>query len=549
MSRTRAGSTMPPALWRERAALVIAIILLVAVPLVPGVLAERSPAALIRLPVESIAVILVLALLPWRPVRRVVAFVFGAFVVIALVFAALDAAFEFALDIHFDATDWPQVNDGFGVVEDSIGTAGAFALLALLAVVAVATTAVLAWAALRVDAAIRRHDRRGRWAVSAVTAAWIVAALAGSQLVAGQPAAASASIDAIAAASSQASATLSAQADLPHEIATDPYAKVASSDLLTALKGKDVVIAFIESYGQVAVQGTSFSSGVDQVLHDGGAQLTADGYSAQSAFLTSPTFGGVSWLAHSTLQSGLWIDKQPIYSKLIRSSRFTLSDAFRNAGWNTVSDVPSDTHPWTYGTSFYHYGTLLDANNVGYLGPSFGYARIPDQYTWKYFSDHELAGPHQPVMAEIDLVSSHTPWAPLPKLVPRSQIGDGSIYRPQPAEGQSASEVWQDPKRVQAAYGQSIEYSLGAMFSFLHTEDDPNLVVIALGDHQPATIVSGAGANHEVPISIISKDPSVFRAIAGWHWQNGVLPTAEAPLWKMSAFRDRFLSAFGPTAG
>ena len=532
--------------WVRRAALVVAVILMVAVPLVPGVLAEGSPLALIRLPVESIVVILVLALLPWRPVRRAVALVYGVFVVVALVFAGLDAAFEFALDIHFDATDWPQVNDGFGVVEDSIGTPAAFAVLVLLVVVAVATAAALAWAALRVDAAIRRNGRRGRWAVTSVTAVWAVAALAGSQLVAGQPAAASASIDAIASASSEASATLGAQAELPHEIATDPYAKMPASDLLTALKGKDVIIAFIESYGQVAVQGTSFSSGVDQVLQDGGAQLTADGYTAQSAFLTSPTFGGVSWLAHSTLQSGLWINKQPVYSKLIRSTRFTLSDAFRNAGWNTVSDIPSDTHPWTYGTSFYHYGTLLDTNNVGYLGPSFGYARIPDQYTWKNFYDNELAGPHQPVMAEIDFVSSHTPWAPLPQLVPWEQIGDGSIYGPQPAEGQSTSTVWQDPKRVQAAYGQSIQYSLNSMFSFLHNYDDPNLVVIALGDHQPATIVSGAGANHEVPISIISKDPAVFQAISGWHWQTGVHPAPNAPLWRMSGFRDRSLDAVSP---
>ena len=535
--------------WRGRVALVIAVLLLVVVPLVPGVIADRSPAALIRLPVESIVVILLLAVLPWRRVRRVVAVAYGLFVVVALVFAGLDAAFEYALDIHFDASDWQQVNDGFGVVQDSIGVPASYAVLVVVAVVAVATTVVLAWAALRVDAEIRRHGRRASTAASTVTAVWIVASLAGSQLVAGQPAAASASIDAIASASSVASTTLNAQADLPHQIQTDPYSKVPSSDLLTALKGKDVVIAFIESYGQVAVQGSSFSGGVDQVLRDGGTQLTADGYSAQSAFLTSPTFGGLSWLAHSTLQSGLWINKQPIYSKLIRTTRFTLSDAFRNAGWNTVSDVPSDTVPWSYGSSFYHYGTLLDTNNVGYLGPSFGYARVPDQYTWKYFDDHQLAEPHQPVMAEIDLVSSHTPWAPLPKLVPWSQIGDGSIYGPQPAEGQSTDFVWQDPKRVQAAYGQSVEYSLGALFSFLHNSDDPNLVVIALGDHQPATIVSGTGANHNVPISIISKDPSVFQSISGWHWQNGVLPAPDAPLWRMSAFRDRFLDAFSPNAG
>jgi len=533
----------------RRAGLVLAVLLLLALPLAPGVIAQHSAAALVRLPVESILVILLLALLPWRAGRRAVALVFGAFVVVALLFAGLDAAFEYALSTHFDASDWQQVGDGFGVVRDSIGTPATIAALIGLLLVAAGTLAGLAWAALRVDAAIRRAGRAASWTVASVTAAWVVAALVGSQLVAGQPAAAASSIDAIASASSRASAALSAQAALPHEIATDRYAAMPSSQLLSALKGKDVVIAFVESYGQVAVQGTSFSPGVDQVLRDGGAQLAADGYTAQSAFLTSPTFGGVSWLAHSTLQSGLWIDKQQVYNKLLKSNRFTLSDAFANAGWKTVSDIPSDTHPWSYGSSFYHYGTMLDTNNVGYLGPTFGYARIPDQYTWKYFQDHELAGPHQPVMAEIDFVSSHTPWAPLPQLVPWSQIGDGTVYAPQPAQGQSTSTVWADPKRVQAAYGQSIQYSLGAMFSFLHSYDDPNLVIIALGDHQPATVVSGAGANHEVPISIVSKDPSVFRAISGWHWQDGVLPTSTAPLWKMSAFRDRFLGAFSANAG
>ncbi len=69
-------------------------------------------------------------------------------------------------------------------------------------------------------------------------------------------------------------------------------------------------------------------------------------------------------------------------------------------------------------------------------------------------------------------------------------------------------------------------------------------MLVVLGDHQPATIVSGKGANHQVPISIISKDPAVFQAISGWHWQNGVLPTSDAPLWRMDRFRDEFLTAF-----
>jgi hypothetical protein len=38
----------------------------------------------------------------------------------------------------------------------------------------------------------------------------------------------------------------------------------------------------------------------------------------------------------------------------------------------------------------------------------------------------------------------------------------------------------------------------------------------------------------------------VFDAIASWHWQPGVQPTKDAPVWRMDAFRDRFFQAFTP---
>ncbi|MDQ1554180.1 MAG: hypothetical protein QOK46_1258, partial [Microbacteriaceae bacterium] len=326
--------------------------------------------------------------------------------------------------------------------------------------------------------------------------------------------------------------------------ATDAFAHLPASDLLTGLKGKDVIVAFIESYGQVAVQNTSFSKGVDNVLRKGNEDLAAAGYSERSAFLTSSTFGGISWLAHSTLQTGLWIDSQQKYNQVTAGSRFTLSDAFNKGGWQTISDVPSDTKPWPIGTSFYHFGTELNSQNVGYQGPSFSYARIPDQYTWEYFQKNELAKPHKPLMAEIDFVSSHTPWTPLPHQVPWASVGNGSIYDPQPAQGLPPSVVWQNPQHVQQLYGQSIEYTMSTLFSFLTTYNDPNLVLVVLGDHQPATEVSGAGANHNVPISIISKDPKVINQISSWHWQPGMFPSPTAPLWRMDTFRNRFLTAY-----
>src|SRR5262249_1433555 len=143
---------------------------------------------------------------------------------------------------------------------------------------------------------------------------------------------------------------------------------------LSGLRGKDVIIAFVESYGQVTVQGTSFSPGIDAVLRRRTASLAHAGWSARSAFITSPSFGGLSWLGHSTLQSGLWVNTDQRYAELIHSRRFTLSDAFNKAGWRTVIDSPADEGPWDAGKSFYHFDKIYDRSNVGYHGPKFHYA-------------------------------------------------------------------------------------------------------------------------------------------------------------------------------
>ena len=63
------------------------------------------------------------------------------------------------------------------------------------------------------------------------------------------------------------------------------------------------------------------------------------------------------------------------------SDRLTLTGAFGRAGWRTVVDVPANTEDWPEGASFYGFDQLYDSRNVGYAGPEFGYATMPDQYT------------------------------------------------------------------------------------------------------------------------------------------------------------------------
>src|SRR5690606_34256581 len=153
----------------------------------------------------------------------------------------------------------------------------------------------------------------------------------------GAPVAASRTGEALVESSSRAAIGMREQAAFERALAADSRDPAVSGDLFGALAGKDVVIAFVESYGRVAVERSGFTAPVERVLDEGDAVLARRGYSARSAFLTSPTFGGVSWLAHATLQSGVWVDTQTKYARLMTEDRMTLSSAFGDAGWRTVA--------------------------------------------------------------------------------------------------------------------------------------------------------------------------------------------------------------------
>jgi hypothetical protein len=60
---------------------------------------------------------------------------------------------------------------------------------------------------------------------------------------------------------------------------------------------------------------------------------------------------------------------------------------------------------------------------------------------------------------------------------------------------------------------------------------------------QPAPLVAGANAGHDVPIVIIGP-PDVLAALDGWGWTPGTIPADDAPVWLMQDFRDRFLAAY-----
>ena len=524
---------------------VVAVAVVWAALLLPHRPDQLGRSTWLAIPLELLAFVALALVLPalWG---RLLALTVGLLLAATVLLAVLDLGFYEAFDRPFDLLSDPSyAASGMDLLHRTLGRGGQVGVVAGLALVVLLTVTGCVWAALRVRRAARSAPRPWARGLAVLTVVWAVAGVGGAQ-VGGVSLAAAPAAALVRTQVDQVRADLRDQAVFEHELGHDHYALTPSRHLLGALRGKDVLIVFVESYGRVAVDGSWFAPKIDTTLGHATSRLARRGFFSRSGWLGSPTFGGISWLAHSTLQTGLWIDSQQRYDQVLGGDRFTLTQAFHRAGWRTVGDVPSDLAGWPEGRRFYHYDRLYNANNVGYHGRRFSYAQVPDQFTLRAFTQRELKVPGRgPVMAEIDLVSSHTPWVPLPHIVPWRTLGDGAVFDSMHSANPSLFRMVGGGSLKQLDYARSIRYSLNSLVSFVRHAHDRKLVMVVLGDHQPNSIVSGTGASHDVPVSLVAHDPRVLARIQDWGWTAGLQPAPDVPTLPMDAFRDRFLSAFG----
>jgi hypothetical protein len=545
----RHRAVRPVPRWRTvvgRVVSVLAFLLVYLALVAPNEFTQLSATALLRIPLEALVGVLLVLVLPDRA-RTVVALLAGGALGLLTVLRALDMGFMTILARHFDPVfDWAQLGNALTFVDTSAGALGTTAVAVGAALLGVGLVVGTALAALRLSRLAVRHRRATARVLPVLGAAWLACFALGAQLVTPVPVASWSTASIGVRTAVQVPTTLrDYQAFLDQAAAPDPFAAVPPGDLLGGLAGKDVVLTFVESYGRSAVESPELAPQIDAALDDGTRRLAEAGFAARSAFLTSPTAGGGSWLAHATMLSGLWVTNQQSYRSLVEGDRLTLTGAFQGGEWDTVGVMPGLTAEWPE-SEFYGIDRLHAEEGLGYRGQSFAGFHTPDQYTLATFERLERSVTDRaPIMAEIPLVTSHFPWTPVPPFVPWEAVGDGSVYDTLPVTDESMEAVWSDPVKVRAQYAKSVEYSLNSLISYVENYGDDDTVLVFLGDHQPAPVVTGDGASRDVPITILARDPAVLDRVADWQWDSGLNPGPGAPVWRMDAFRDRFLTAFG----
>jgi Sulfatase len=321
-----------------------------------------------------------------------------------------------------------------------------------------------------------------------------------------------------------------------------PASPVLESDL-TRLNGADVVLVFIESYGAVTYDRPAFAA----KLRDSRAKLetaaTDTGRRIVSAFVISPTFGGSSWLAHLSLLSGIQVRDPDTYALVMSQPRQTLVTFFRDHGYRAVAVMPGLQTAWPEG-AFYHFDQIYGEQSLDYQGWPFGWWAVPDEYSLAKLDAAELdPAKRRPVFAFFPTVSTHAPFSPTPPYQPDWGRMLGSDPYDQDALDSAFAEPpdWLD---LSPDYVRSVEYDLTALAGFVRQRAGHDLVLVMLGDHQPASMVSGKHAPWDVPVHIIaSPGPLMDRLVAeGFH--AGVTPP-RTPLGTMNELGPMLLSAFG----
>ncbi|MGI5454653.1 CDP-alcohol phosphatidyltransferase [Streptomyces sp. CA-249302] len=526
---------------------ILAAVLVLGALLLPNRIEALHTDRFTRIPVEAILGAAVALALPRRP-RLIVAVVSGVALGAMTILNLLDMGFLEYLGRAFNVVlDWELLPDAQSYVEDAMGktvaiaaTIGVFVLIFLL-------LSLMALAMVRLSNVLARNKQTATRGTLIATVVWVLCSALGLQ-VSGVPIASDRTAGAVAIQARRVHDTLRDEAEFQKIAKVDAFGNTPPSQLVPDLRGKDMIFTFIESYGRSAIEDPVEAPGVDATLDARTKALAKAGFHAKSGWLTSATYGGSSWLGHSTTMSGLWISNQQRYRTLMASDHMSLTEAFKKTGdWDTVGIMPGVQKSWPE-SKFYGLDSYRNAFQMGYKGPKFSWSTMPDQYALQQFQNLEHSKKRsKPLMSLVILTSSHQPWAPIPKMVPWNDLGDGSVFNSIQKAGKNPSDIITSSPKSQAEYGKSVQYSVTALTEWLERYGTKDTVLVFLGDHQPIARVSGNKASRDVPISIVAKDPKVLDKINDWNWTDGLRPAHNAPVWKMSSFRDKFLTAYGST--
>jgi hypothetical protein len=312
---------------------------------------------------------------------------------------------------------------------------------------------------------------------------------------------------------------------------------------LGLVKGADVLLLFLESYGAVSWDRPALVEALAASRTRFDTDIRDTGRRVVSALVESTTFGGKSWLAHISLLSGTEVRDEQTSVRLMSQRRETMVSAFSRQGYRTVAIMPGVRAAWPEG-AFYGFDEIYDVARLDYQGPSFGWWNITDQFALARMDALEIAPrSRQPVFVFFPTISTHTPFTPAPPY----QSDWSRILTPTPYDDKELARAWAhepDWFNLGPSYAQALDYVHVSLGGYLRLRADRDFVMVLIGDHQPPAMVSGEEATWDVPVHVVTNRAQVLDRLLQRGFWEGLQPRGPSAI-KIHGLLPVLLDAFG----
>jgi Sulfatase len=324
----------------------------------------------------------------------------------------------------------------------------------------------------------------------------------------------------------------------------DVRERIGKGNRLDKLQGNNVLFIFVESYGRTAFVQPKLHDLIEPYLKEMEQSLEADGFHVASDFVTSPTYGGFSWFAHYTVDTGVKVISH-LHSQLLdEQNPVALADFFRDAGYLPIAVAPGTSRAWPGMDDQFGFRNHYFSWEFGYRGPKYGWATMADQFVLYHVQKAEIEKAKQPLFIQYALISSHAPWNDIPRYVEDwSTLGNGAILHQAGRDRFESS--WEKPDQILDGYAAGIKYEMRVIEGYLKNFVKDDTLVFFVGDHQPHQGVTGPNnLTWSVPAHVVSRNADFVAPFLRRGYVPGMVPDQPMPHVGMERFMEEFLSDF-----
>ena len=331
-------------------------------------------------------------------------------------------------------------------------------------------------------------------------------------------------------------------------MAKNPYAVYDYAQYSLAEK-PNIYLIFVESYGSVLYQRDHFRPAYTALMTSFEASLASQGWRAVSALSEAPTWGGGSWMSYTSALFGVDVHEQSQYEAL--RTKYTqvpypnMGRYFQLQGYEYTwvvpinRKLPSATEVVEH--AFYGADRWVTYESLEYDGPLYGWGPSPpDQYTLGFVNEL-VRSTSAPSFLFFLTQDSHYPWTPL-----HERVDD---WRNLARLDETGSSLSDDEKHAisyldaRENYLAAIDLSFENINDFISNLDDPNAIIVLIGDHQPPS-VSRRDDGFGTMLHIISQDTGFLENFIAYGFEDGLLLENETSRFAHEGFYSLFVRNF-----